>query len=206
MKSARSLMLAAVVTASVAGSAASAAAQPITSGPPHVEVGVTAVGIGGLFDLSDFKGDLQGGSVGAGPFVVFNPSKAIGVEFSGEILRLDRVQVQFYELSFLIRRHLPDAPRSFTFWRFGAGGHHEFERVSEYRSTNEDLSVTVYPAYDRHKVTAPNFVIVGRGIQRAVSEHVAIRAELDALVGQGGIGARGCAGIVIRVGSGDRSR
>ena len=205
MRWSRSLMLAAVVTASVAGHAASAAAQPITSGPPRVEVGVAAIGIGGLVDLSDFEGDPQMSSMGAGPFVVFNPSRTIGIEFSGEILRLDRVQVQFYGLSFLIRRHLRDAPRSFAFWRFGAGGHHEFERVSEYRQTNQDLSVTVYPAYDHHKVTAP-IAIVGGGMQRALSAHVAIRAELDAIAGKLGVGARASAGIVVRVNSADRSR
>jgi hypothetical protein len=204
MRWSRSLMLAAVVTASVAGHAASAAAQPITSGPPRVEVGVAAIGIGGLVDLSDFEGDPQMSSMGAGPFVVFNPSRTIGVEFSGEILRMDRVQVQFYQSSILIRRHLRDAPRSFAFWRFGAGGRHEFERVSEYRRTNQDLSVTVYPAFDRHKVTA--IAIVGVGMQRALSAHVAIRAELDAIAGKLGVGARAAAGIVVRVNSADRSR
>jgi hypothetical protein len=204
MKTARSLLLATVVTSATL-SAASVAAQPIAADPPRVEVGVAVVGIGALNDLSDFEGDPQNGSAGAGAFVIFNPSRTVGVEFNGEVLRLARVQLRLFGLSFLIRRHLREAPRSFIFWRFGAGGHDEFERVSERRQTNQDLSVTIYPAYDHRKVTA--FAIVGSGMQRAVSRHVAIRAELDALVGNPlGVGARGSAGIVVRVGSADPPR
>jgi hypothetical protein len=128
MTSSRSLLLAGVVAAGMAGSAASAAAQRLESGPPRAEIGVTAAGIGGLIDLSEFEGDPQMGSWSAGPVLVFNPSRKIGLELSAEILRLDRAQVQFYELSVLVRRRLRDA-RSFAFWRFGAGGRHEFERV-----------------------------------------------------------------------------
>ena len=205
MKSGRSLIFAAVATASVSVSAVSAGAQPITSGPSRVEVGATAVGIGGLLDVSDFEGDWQAGSTGAGLFAVFNPSTSIGIEFSGEALRLPRVQVQFYGATLLIRRHVRESRRSFTFWRVGGGGRHEFERVREYQRRNQDLSVAVYPAYDRHKVTT--HAIVGWGIQRALAEHVAFRAELDALIGRPlGVGGRVSAGIVVGLGARDRSR
>jgi hypothetical protein len=205
MTSSRSLLLAGVVAAGMAGSAASAAAQRLESGPPRAEIGVTAAGIGGLIDLSEFEGDPQMGSWSAGPVLVFNPSRKIGLELSAEILRLDRAQVQFYELSVLVRRRLRDA-RSFAFWRFGAGGRHEFERVRERRRTNQDLSVTVYPAYEHHESKTPAFAIVGFGIERRLSGPVAIRAGLDTLIGNFGFGGRVSAGIVFGMGSVDRSR
>ena len=188
-----------------------AQAQTLERGPsssdsdasPRLEMTAEMGLMGGMVDLSDLHGDPQMGLSGAGADVRVRLTRRVGIGIRGLLAIGGEVtHTQFYDLATII--HLASSGRSRTFLRFGAGGHHEFEDVQEYRQTNQDHSTTVFPAYRHQKLTAPNFLVTGAGITRVLSPRLGITAEVDLVAGPGvgsGAGMRASAGVTLPVGA-----
>jgi hypothetical protein len=176
------------------------AAQSEPPFEPRVEFGVNGVLLAGLLVL-DFIGDPQSRVAGPAVSVRLNMAERFALEVGGIFAGVDDVTVHYYEASVVIKQRAHQRERWFRFIRVGAGGHHEFIRVGEFRNDNQDHTTTVFPAYDHHKLTAPNFFLAGAGIERVVSSRLAIAAELGGVVGAIGYGLRASAGVVVPLGS-----
>lgn len=180
---------------------AQVAAQTPSTGEPRVELGLNGVLFTGYMDLSEFRSDPQLGMIGAGPTLRVNVSERFALESHATISRIEDVSVTVYELSVVVKRRAPSRKPSLPFLRVGAGGRHEFEHVKESRHENQDYSTTVWPAYDHHKLTLPNFIVVGAGLQFVASRHLAVIGELGGVVGSPGLGFRASAGVMVPIGS-----
>ena len=158
---------------------------------PLFELGLSGAFIAGMFDVSDFNGDIQVGAVGLFPNVGFQRFGAIrdrrgrdrrprGDRARGH-LRGQSGDQQNQAASIAVE------PLSSTWWR----GHYEFEHVTESQRQNQDGSITAYPAYDHKKLTGPNFFLITTGIRYLAGRHLAIRAEGGGVVGSPGFGIQG---------------
>jgi hypothetical protein len=168
---------------------------------PLFELGLSGAFIAGMFDVSDFNGDIQVGAVGLFPNVGFNVSERFAIEGGAIVDRVETERVVTYEVSLVINRTRRPRSRWNRFLRLGGGGHYEFEHVTESQRQNQDGSITAYPAYDHKKLTGPNFFLITTGIRYLAGRHLAIRAEGGGVVGSPGFGIQGSAGIVIPIGS-----
>ena len=183
-----------------------AAAQAPTAGRPAIELGASGVVFGGLLDVSDFMGDPQTGARGFSPHVTVKLTRRASLEAGVDVFRVSResgrsVFSSYHRLGLLIRLRETRNGQSFRFINAGVGGHFEAAHVPEIRNTRRDQSVTVYPAYERRELTPVNFGFAGIGVQRTVTSHLAVRGEIDGLVGRIGVGVRLTAGVSVPLGT-----
>jgi hypothetical protein len=184
----------------VMGTCAPVAAQTPPRQPPRVETGASVFSIGGWVDVSDFVGDPQLGAQGAE--VVVRPRLTERVALEGRVgfSTVDRVTLNVYDVSVIVRRSPPRQHAWSSWLRFGAGGHREVEEVPETQYESLDRSITVYPGFTHYKVTPPNVAIVGMGLQRPFAKHAAFVADADVIGGAIGVGLRLSAGVLIPLG------
>lgn len=175
-------------------------AQSQSPASPPVEVSLNLVSLGGLIDVSA-RGDPQLGVTGPGLGVRINVWERVGFEVRGMLGTVEDRSVGFYDATTVIRRSIPQPGRWSSFFRVGAGGHYESMTVPEFRQTNQDRSVTVFPGYEWRKLTGINLALGGMGIQRTFSTRSAVAIEGDLVGGDLGFGARLSAGLVLPLGS-----
>ena len=180
----------------VLGTCAPVAAQT----PPRVEMGAGVFSIGGWLDVSDFVSDLQLGALGAEVVVRPRLTKRVALEGRVGFSTVDRVTLNVYDLSVIVRRSPPRQQVWSSWLRFGAGGRREVEQVPETQYENLDRSIIVYPGFTHYKVTPPNFALVGMGLQRPFARNAAFVADADVIGGAIGVGMRLSAGVLISLG------
>src|SRR4029077_5278362 len=132
-----------VFTLVLAAAIPAAAQVSVPADPPRFTIGVSGGALGGYIDLSDLKGDAQMGSLAAGALAGVRLSRRIELEGGIQLLMISGVSVQSFDVGVVVRQKKNAA----RFVRLGVGWHLESEAVPEFRQTNEDLSVTVFPGY-----------------------------------------------------------
>jgi len=192
--------LSAVVVGLLAASHSLVAQDRPTAGP-RVEIGLNGGFLGGVFDVSEFQSDIQLSTAGFAPGCRINLSERFALEGIAIADHVEGMRLLTYEMSLVIKRSARPRSRSVRFLRLGGGGRYESERVLESRRENQDHSITVFPPYDHRELTPPDFVLVGIGVRRVVSRHLAITAEVDGIGGKPGFGIQASAGLVVPIGS-----
>ena len=184
----------------VLGTCAPVMAQTPPRQTPRVELGAGVFSIGGFVDVSDFVGHIQLGAQGAE--VVVRPRLTDRVALEGRVgfSTVDRVTLNLYDVSVIVRRSPPRQHAWSSWLRFGAGGRREVEEVPETRHENLDRSIIVYPGFTHYKVTPPNIAIVGMGLQRPFARNAALVVDGDVIGGSIGLGLRLSAGVLIPLG------
>jgi hypothetical protein len=184
----------------LAASSGNVLAQSQSPSSPPVELSLNWVVLGGLIDVSA-EGNLQLGVTGPGLGVRMNVWERVGLEVRGMLGTVEGRSVGFYDATVVFRRSTPQPGRWSSFFRLGAGGHYESVSVPEFRRTNQDRSVSVFPGYEWRKLTGPNLALGGMGVQRTFSPRAAVAIEGDLVGGALGLGLRVSTGLVVPLGS-----
>ena len=174
-------------------------AQSVPPSRPPAELSLNWAILGGLVDVSA-KGDPQLGVMGPALGVRVNIRERVGLEVGGMLGSVEDRSVGFYDAAVVIRRSVPRVGQWSSTLRFGGGGSYESFTVNEYRRTNDDRSVTVFPGYRWRKLTWPNMAIAGMGMQRTFSTRTALAVEGALVAGEIGVGLRVSTGLVVPVG------